>query len=98
MRECSAECYAASHPDCTYDPQTRAISGIKPTHEELQDTVIYSWSMHYAYKMLEEGLITLEEYYDISFLLAEKHAPFHGTLFTDVQGDEWDRKHRQDQD
>jgi len=67
MRECSAECYAATHPKCTYDPETHRMQGVKPTEEEFKDMVKYLVTMHYVFKMLEEELISLEEYYIISF-------------------------------
>ena len=98
MRECSAECYAATHPKCTYDPETHQMQGVKPTEEEFKDMVTYLVTMHYVFKMLEEGLISLEEYYKISFMMAEKYAPFHGTLLTDVQASEWERKQEKRKD
>ena len=41
---------------------SKYLTGLeKPTEEAFKDMVTYLVAMHYVFKMLEEGLITLEE-------------------------------------
>ena len=41
-------------------------------------------TMHIARKMLNEGLITEEEYRQIDTIFSEKYQPTLGTLFADI--------------
>ena len=47
--------------------------------EEFRNEILYQTTMYLARKMLEEGIISEEEYRQIDFL--EKYKPVFGTLF-----------------
>ncbi len=52
--------------------------------EEFKSEKLYQATMHIARKMLNEGLITEEEYRQIDTIFSEKYQPTLGTLFADI--------------
>ena len=52
--------------------------------EEFRNEKLYQTTMHLARKMLEEGIISEEEYRQIDTILLEKYKPVFGTLFSDI--------------
>ena len=52
--------------------------------EEFKNEKLYLATMHIARKMLNEGLITEEEYRQIDTIFLEKYKPVFGTLFSDI--------------
>lgn len=52
--------------------------------EEFKNEKLYQTTMHIARKMLNEGLITEEEYRQIDTIFLEKYQPTLGTLFADI--------------
>ncbi len=52
--------------------------------EEFKNEKLYQATMHIARKMLNEGLITEEEYRQIDTIFSEKYQPTLGTLFADI--------------
>lgn len=52
--------------------------------EEFKNEKLYQATMHIARKMLNEGLITEEEYRQIDTIFLAKYQPVFGTLFSDI--------------
>ncbi len=52
--------------------------------EEFRNEKLYQTTMHIAGKMLEEGIISEEEYRQIDTIFLEKYKPVFGTLFSDI--------------
>lgn len=51
---------------------------------DFQNELMYQATMSIARKMLDDGLITSEEYGQIDTIFREKYAPVFGTLFVDL--------------
>lgn len=52
--------------------------------EEFRNEKLYQTTMHLAKKMLEEGVVSEEEYRRIDTIFLEKYKPVFGTLFSDI--------------
>lgn len=52
--------------------------------EEFRNEKLYQTTMHLARKMLEEGIISEEDYRQIDTIFLEKYKPVFGTLFSDI--------------
>ena len=52
--------------------------------EEFRNEKLYQSTMHLARKMLEEGIISEEEYRQIDTIFLEKYKPVFGTLLSDI--------------
>lgn len=52
--------------------------------EEFRNEKLYQTTMYLARKMLEEGVISEEEYRQIDTIFLEKYKPVFGTLFSDI--------------
>lgn len=52
--------------------------------EEFKNEKLYQTTMHLARKILEEGIISEEEYRQIDTIFLEKYKPVFGTLFSDI--------------
>lgn len=52
--------------------------------EVFRNEKLYQTTMHLARKMLEEGIISEEEYRQIDTIFLEKYKPVFGTLFSDI--------------
>lgn len=52
--------------------------------EEFRNEKLYQTTMYLARKMLEEGIISEEEYRQIDTIFLEKYKPVFGTLFSDI--------------
>lgn len=52
--------------------------------EEFRNEKLYQTTMHLARKMLEEGIISEEEYRQIDTIFLEKYKHVFGTLFSDI--------------
>ena len=52
--------------------------------EELRNEKLYQTTMHLARKMLDEGIISEEEYRQTDTIFLEKYKPVFGTLFSDI--------------
>lgn len=52
--------------------------------EDFRNEKLYQTTMHLARKMLEEGIISEEEYRRIDTIFLEKYKPVFGTLFSDI--------------
>ena len=52
--------------------------------DEFRNEKLYQTTMHLARKMLEEGIISEEEYRQIDTIFSEKYQPTLGTLFADI--------------
>ena len=69
-----------------------ATSVISPTvsevammsKEEFRNEKLYQTTMHLARKMLEEGVVSEEEYRRIDTIFLDKYKPVFGTLFSDI--------------
>ena len=51
--------------------------------DEFRNEKLYQTTMHLAKKMLEEGVVSEEEYRRIDTIFLEKYKPVFGTLFSD---------------
>ena len=52
--------------------------------DEFRNEKLYQTTMHLAKKMLEEGVVSEEEYRRIDTIFLEKYKPVFGTLFSDI--------------
>ena len=52
--------------------------------EEFRNEKLYQTTMHLASKMLDEGIISEEEYRQIDTSFLEKYKPVFGTLLSDI--------------
>lgn len=52
--------------------------------EEFRNEKLYQTTMSIARKMLQEGIISEEEYRRIDTIFLEKYRPVFGTLFSDI--------------
>ena len=52
--------------------------------KELWKEMLYQTTMHIARKMLNEGIISEEEYRQIDTIFLEKYKPVFGTLLSDI--------------
>ena len=52
--------------------------------EEFRNEKLYQTTMHLARKMLDEGIISEEEYRQIDTFFLVKYKPVFGTLFSDI--------------
>ena len=52
--------------------------------EEFRNEKLYQTTMHLARKMLEEGVVSEEEYRWIDTIFLDKYKPVFGTLFSDI--------------
>jgi hypothetical protein len=52
------------------------------TKKDFRNEKLYQTTMHLARKMLDEGLISEEEYRRIDTIFTEKYHPVFGTLFS----------------
>ena len=52
--------------------------------EEFRNEKLYQTTMHRARKMLEEGVVSEEEYRRIDTIFLDKYKPVFGTLFSDI--------------
>ena len=52
--------------------------------EEFRNEKLYQTTMHLARKMLEEGVVSEEEYRRVDTIFLEKYKPVFGTLFSDI--------------
>lgn len=68
--------------NATLPTGSRAVTAM--SKEELRNEKLYQTTMHLARKMLEEGIISEEEYRQIDTIFLEKYKPVFGTLFSDI--------------
>lgn len=54
------------------------------SREEFRNEKLYQTTMHLARKMLEEGIISEEEYRQIDTIFLEKYKPVFGALLSDI--------------
>ncbi len=52
--------------------------------EEFRNEKLYQTTMRLARRMLEDGIISEEEYRQIDTIFLEKYRPFFGGLFSDI--------------
>lgn len=60
------------------------VSKVVPSmsKEDMRKEKLYQTTMHIARKMLEEGIISDEEYRRVDKIFIEKYKPVFGTLFS----------------
>lgn len=51
---------------------------------EFRNEKLYQTTMHLARKLLEDGVITADEYRQIDTIFLEKYQPVFGTLFSEI--------------
>lgn len=52
--------------------------------EEFRNEKLYQTTMHLARKLLDDGVITADEYRQIDTIFLEKYQPVFGTLFSEI--------------
>ena len=52
--------------------------------EQLLNQARYQAAMNMARVLLDEGIISGEEYSEIDTIMTDKYQPFFGTLFTEI--------------
>jgi hypothetical protein len=60
----------------------RVVTGV--SKDEFRNEKLYQTTMHIVRKMLEDGIISEEEYRQIDTIFLEKYQPVFGTLFSDI--------------
>lgn len=65
--------------------QTDSKAVMAVNKEEFRNEKLYQTTMHMARKMLDEGMISGEEYRQIDTIFLEKYKPVFGTLFSDIR-------------
>lgn len=54
------------------------------SNAEFRNEKLYQTTMSMARRMLDEGIISEEEYCQIDTIFLEKYSPVFGTLFSDI--------------
>lgn len=54
------------------------------SEEQLRRETLYQVTMHLLRKMMEQGLLSREEYADFDTIFAQKYQPIFGTLFSEM--------------
>lgn len=54
------------------------------SEKQMHDEKLYQATMSMVRRMLEDGLISQEEYRQIDIIFLEKYRPVFGTLFSDI--------------
>ena len=54
------------------------------TKEEFRNEKLYQATMHMVRNMLEEGIITEEEYHRVEEIFIKKYRPVLGKIFSDI--------------
>ena len=57
---------------------------VEMNKEEFRSEKLYQTTMHLARKMMDDGLISEDEYRQIDTIFLEKYKPVFGTLFSDI--------------
>ena len=83
---------AANHSMLTAMPEesTAATSAISLTGSEvdlMSNEMLYQTTMHIVRSMLEEGIITADEYSEMETVFLEKYKPTLGVLFSSLSLD-----------
>ena len=52
--------------------------------EEMKNEKLYQTTMHLVKRLLQEGMITMEEYRQIDTIFLKKYRPIFGTLLSDI--------------
>lgn len=68
--------------NATSPPVSKVVMAM--SKEEFRNEKLYQTTMHLARKMLDEGIISEEEYRQIDTIFLEKYKPVFGTLFSDI--------------
>lgn len=55
------------------------------SEKQMHDEKLYQATMSMVRRMLEQGLISKEEYHQIDTIFLEKYRPVFGTLFADIR-------------
>jgi hypothetical protein len=63
-------------------PPARRVTVV--SKDEFRNEKLYQTTMHIVRKMLEDGIISEEEYRQIDTIFLEKYQPVFGTLFSDI--------------
>ena len=61
---------------------SKAVSAM--TKEEFRNEKLYQATMHMVRNMLEEGIITAEEYHRVEEIFIKKYRPVLGKIFSDI--------------
>ena len=70
------------HAIATPPTDSRVVTAM--SKEEFKNEKLYQTTMHLARKMLNDGLISKEEYCEINTIFLEKYRPVFGILFSDI--------------
>jgi len=54
------------------------------TKEEFQNEKLYQTTMHIVRKLMQDGVISTDEYHQIDAIFIKKYRPFFGSLFSDI--------------
>ena len=54
------------------------------TKEQFRNEKLYQATMHLARKMVEQGILTEQEYREVDEIFLEKYKPVFGSIFSDI--------------
>ena len=54
------------------------------TKEQFRNEKLYQATMHLARKMVEQGILTEQEYREVEEIFLEKYKPVFGSIFSDI--------------
>jgi hypothetical protein len=54
------------------------------TKEQFRNEKLYQATMHLARKMVDQGILTEQEYREVDEIFLEKYKPVFGSIFTDI--------------
>ena len=52
--------------------------------EEFRNEELYQTTMHIVRKLMQDGVISADEYHHIDAIFIKKYRPFFGSLFSDI--------------
>ncbi len=86
MRYCCSQCFVDDHPGASFDEMnTVKYDWQKKAREEFQDTFNYAITKNHAQKMIQQGIITLKEYFEFMIKMLKKYCPDEAALFLEVE-------------
>ena len=68
--------------NATLPTDSKAVAAM--SKDDFRNEKLYQTTMHMVRKMLDEGIISEEEYRQIDTIFIEKYKPVFGTLLSDI--------------
>lgn len=86
MRYCCSQCFVDDHPGASFDEMNYVkYDWTKKSQEELQDIINYGITKNHAQVMVQQGIITLTEYFEFMIRMLKKYCLDEAALFLEVE-------------